>query len=302
MNVGYNPTRLVGAADLILVLESDAPWLPSQGQPPRSCKVIQCGYDPLFTRIPIRGFPSDLGLAGGIAAILSALTDALDGRIYPEKIRRRRQAVAEQRQALAAEWEIARSSGATRTPLAPAYVSRCISDAKDADAIVVNEYTLQLEQCSFEQPDCYFGSSAASGLGWGAGAALGATLALSSERQTVAVLGDGAYMFSNPVAVHHASAMHELPVLFVVMNNSTWGAVRSSTLAMYPDGSAAKANELPFTNLAPLPAFEQVCSAAGGYGERVEHPGELPAALQRALHIVKHERRQALLNVICGLE
>jgi acetolactate synthase-1/2/3 large subunit len=71
---------------------------------------------------------------------------------------------------------------------------------------------------------------------------------------------------------------------------------------MYPDASAAKMNELPFTNLAPLPAFEQVCSAAGGYGERVEHPGELPAALQRALHIVKHERRQALLNVICGLE
>jgi acetolactate synthase-1/2/3 large subunit len=301
MNVGYNPTRLVGAADLILVLESDAPWLPSQAQPPQSCKVIQCGYDPLFTRIPIRGFPSDLGLVGGIPAILSALTVALDGRIYPEKIRRRRQAVAEQRQALAAEWEAARSVGATRTPLAPAYVSRCISDAKDADAIVVNEYTLQLEQCSFEQPDCYFGSSAASGLGWGAGAALGAKLA-SPGRQTIAVLGDGAYIFSNPVAVHHASAMHELPVLFVVMNNSTWGAVRSSTLAMYPDASAAKMNELPFTNLAPLPAFEQVCSAAGGYGERVEHPGELPAALQRALHIVKHERRQALLNVICGLE
>jgi acetolactate synthase-1/2/3 large subunit len=51
-----------------------------------------------------------------------------------------------------------------------------------------------------------------------------------------------------------------------------------------------------------LPAFEQICTAAGGYGERVEDPAVLPAALQRALQAVQNERRQALLNVICGVE
>ena len=45
---------------------------------------------------------------------------------------------------------------------------------------------------------------------------------------------------------------------------------------------------------------ETVCEAAGGYGERVESPDELPAALDRALAVVRNERRQALLNVICG--
>ena len=35
------------------------------------------------------------------------------------------------------------------------------------------------------------------------------------------------------------------------------------------------------------------------YAARVEEPGELPDALQRALKAVKEERRQALLNVIC---
>jgi acetolactate synthase-1/2/3 large subunit len=48
-----------------------------------------------------------------------------------------------------------------------------------------------------------------------------------------------------------------------------------------------------------LPAFEQVCTAAGGYGERVEDPAALPVALDRALHAVIVEKRQALLNVIC---
>jgi acetolactate synthase-1/2/3 large subunit len=301
MNLGYDPTRRVGDADLIMVIESDAPWFPAQAQPAASCKVIQCGFDPLFTRIPIRGFPSDLGISGGTEAILSALTQGLMSRMDAKRIQRRRDVLAAERASLVTQWEATRVSAAQRTPLHPAWVSRCVSDAKDADAIVVNEYTLLLEHCSFEQPDCYFGSSAASGLGWGAGAALGAKLA-APERQTIAVLGDGAYLFSNPVSVHHAAAMHNLPVLFVVMNNSMWGAVRSSALAMYPEGWASKSNDLPFTSLGPLPAFEQICTAAGGYGERVEDPAVLPAALQRALQAVQNERRQALLNVICGVE
>jgi acetolactate synthase-1/2/3 large subunit len=43
-----------------------------------------------------------------------------------------------------------------------------------------------------------------------------------------------------------------------------------------------------------------VVAAHGGYGEMVENPAELPAALQRALKVVKEEKRQAVLNVICG--
>ena len=41
-------------------------------------------------------------------------------------------------------------------------------------------------------------------------------------------------------------------------------------------GEAARSNQPPFIDLDELPAFEQVCAAAGGYGERVEDPAELP--------------------------
>jgi acetolactate synthase I/II/III large subunit len=134
-------------------------------------------------------------------------------------------------------------------------------------------------------------------LGWG-GAALGAKLA-APDRLVICVLGDGSHMFGNPVAVHHASALHKLPVLFVVMNNSMWGAVRRATLGMYPEGEAARSNKPPLIDLDELPAFEQVCTSAGGYGERVEDPAALPAALERAVRAVTVEKRQALLNVIC---
>ena len=197
-----------------------------------------------------------------------------------------------------AGWRKARDEAKTMRPLNPVWVSACLAETRDPESIIVNEYTLLPEHCPSTQPGSFFGSSPAAGLGWGAGGALGVKLA-EPDRQVIAVLGDGSYLFANPVAVHHAASMHRLPVLFIVVNNAMWGAVRRATLGMYPQGEAARSNRPPFIDLEELPAFEQVCAAAGGYGERVEDPAELPAALGRALHAVNVEKRQALLNVIC---
>jgi acetolactate synthase-1/2/3 large subunit len=300
MNLGFDPARLLEKADAILVIESDVPWIPSQVAPAPDCKVIQCGLDPLYTRYPIRGFPCDVAITGSALAILSALTTGLeDGLDNQSVVDPRRRSVADERAALSAAGEATRNAAARKHPLDPVWVSHCIDRAKDPRCIVINEYTLFPEHCHFELPDLYFGSSSASGLGWGPGAALGAKLA-RPDSPVMAVVGDGAYMFSNPAAVHHASALHDLPVLFVVMNNAMWGAVERSTRAMYPDGLASRSNQPAFVQLGKLPAFEQICEAAGGYGERVEDPATLPDALDRAISVVKNERRQALLNVICG--
>jgi acetolactate synthase-1/2/3 large subunit len=51
--------------------------------------------------------------------------------------------------------------------------------------------------------------------------------------------------------------------------------------------------------LSPSPNFELTAQACGAYAARVEEPGELPDAIAKALKVVKEERRQALLNVIC---
>jgi acetolactate synthase-1/2/3 large subunit len=56
---------------------------------------------------------------------------------------------------------------------------------------------------------------------------------------------------------------------------------------------------MPLTALEPAPDYEMVCRASGGHGERVEDPAQLPEALARGLRIIKEEKRQVLLNVIC---
>jgi acetolactate synthase I/II/III large subunit len=297
-HLGYNPGAVLRDADAILVIDCDVPWTPSREAPPAECKVVHIGVDPLFSRYPIRGFTCDIAITGATRLVLPRLGAALAASADPTEIGMRRQRLAERREKQQAAWRKTREEEKDLRPISPAWVSACLAAARDPGSILVNEYTLMPEHCPATRPGSFFGSSPAAGLGWGAGAALGVKLA-EPDRQVVAVLGDGSYLFANPVAVHHAAAAHRLPVLFVVVNNAMWGAVRRATLGMYPQGEAARSNRPPFIDLEELPAFEQVCAAAGGYGERVDDPAALPGALERALHAVNTEKRQALLNVIC---
>jgi acetolactate synthase-1/2/3 large subunit len=297
-HLGYDAAPYLDDADAILVLECDVPWVPSLKAPRPACRVVHLGVDPLFSRYPIRGFPCDLAVTGAAATALPELAAALARYVADATVDNRRRRLARLRQEQRAGWQKTGGSAAGLRPIDMAWASACIARAKPEDAILVNEYTLMPEHCGSNLPGSYFGSSPASGLGWGGGAALGAKLAVP-DRLVIATLGDGSHLFGNPVALHHASAVHNLPVLFVVMNNSMWGAVRRATQGMYPQGEAMRSNKPPLIDLDELPAFEQVCAAAGGHGERVEDPAALPAALDRALHAVTVERRQALLNVIC---
>jgi acetolactate synthase-1/2/3 large subunit len=143
----------------------------------------------------------------------------------------------------------------------------------------------------------YFGTSPAGGLGWGLGAALGLKLG-RPDRRVIAVIGDGSYMFGNPTPAHFVSAANDLPFLTVILNNAMWGAVRRATLSIYPDGAAAVSNRAPLTYLEPAPEYHKIVEASGGYGEKVERASDLPAALERALHEVGVNGRQAVLNVM----
>ena len=96
----------------------------------------------------------------------------------------------------------------------------------------------------------------------------------------------------------NAAAMHNTPVLTVVLNNGGYGAVERATRAMYPQGDAVKYG-IPLVSLEPLPRYDAVMAACGGHGERVEQAEALPAALDRAIRAVREERRQALVDVSC---
>jgi len=179
-----------------------------------------------------------------------------------------------------------------------AWLSRCVGDLVDERTIVVNEYDLDPTQACFRAPGTYFNGPASSSLGWGLGAALGAKLA-APDKTVICTVGDGAYIFGAPTAAHFVARAYDVPVLFVVFNNQAWNAVKRAVRGLAPDGFAAKTGAMVLSDLEPAPDYELVCRASGGHAERVEDPAVLPGALARALKVVREDKRQALLNVIC---
>src|SRR6476469_11193075 len=103
MHLGYEPVRVVGEADVILALECDVPWLPSHAAPPEACRVIQCGLDPLYSHIPIRGFASDVTITGGVLACISALSGVLEKGVDKTLLTQRRNWLEEKRASLLAD-------------------------------------------------------------------------------------------------------------------------------------------------------------------------------------------------------
>ena len=300
--LGIDSTRVLAQADVVIVLESDVPWIPARGGPAPDAFVAHVGVDPLHQGIPVRSFPSDCTVVGQAGAFLQALHGALSARGAEAGAQARRERLLP----VAAAWRQELAQAVQRDdqaggPISKVFLSRCIDMVRPADSIVISEYSLRAEHVNFTHPGTYFLNSTAGGLGWGFPAALGAQQA-APQRTVIAVQGDGSYLFANPAACHQAAAMHQLPVLMVVFNNQHYLAVEQATLAVYPDGAARRwireRGPAPLSDLTPVPAFEMYATASGGYGERVTAREHLLPALGRALHAVQVEKRHALLNVI----
>jgi acetolactate synthase I/II/III large subunit len=223
----------------------------------------------------------------------------MQGKAKRETIEARRTRIVAAREGGKAELRANVERASRETPINPVWAAHCIGEAKDENAIVVNEYSLILRYVQFKHARTCFGPPGAGGLGVGVGSAIGAKLA-NPDKTVIAVLGDGSYMFGNPTAGHYVLSALQLPVLFIIFNNGMWEEVEGSALRVFPDGQASRANRVPVAQLGPNPHYEHLMAVYGGHGERVDRPDQLPGALQRALHAVRVEKKQALINLIVG--
>jgi len=161
--------------------------------------------------------------------------------------------------------------------------------------VVVNEYWLVRDLAGTEGHGSYFYQSPAGGLGWGVPAALGIAEA-QPTRPVVATVGDGAYVFANPAACHHAASVHGLPILIAIYNNGYWGSVESSAQQVYPDLRSLP-SPLPLSDFGKLPDFAAYATASGGYGETVSDVKALRPALERCFRAL-NSGQHALINIL----
>jgi acetolactate synthase I/II/III large subunit len=301
-HLGFNSEPYVKRADTILAIDCDVPWFPNLVSPSDSTTVIQAGIDPLYSTYPIRTFPSDINIHGESEPILAEIAGAMQA--YPERddalIRDRNETLRCEHEKLVEQWEAISLKGAHDKPLDFRWVSHVVGETLRDRAIVVNEYDNGMKENMGLEPGSYFGVSHAGYLGWGLGTALGVALA-KPDAVAVATVGDGSYIFGVPSAFHLASASLNVPILVIVYNNQSYGAVKRATLDVHAAGWAAQTNTFPLSRLEPTPDYEKICDAFGGYGEKVTEPDQVRPALDRAIHAVVKEKRQAVLNMVCAV-
>ena len=301
LHLGYNQSGTTNPsladADAILVVEADVPWYPHLQKPAPNARIIHLGVDPFFSRYPMRSYPCDVPIVATPGVALPLLAEAVRRHADRDTIARRRERVAAEHRRRHAEWEQTPARQASASTIGFAWASRCIGEIVDDSTVVVNEYPLDRRFAALTRPGSYVASPHSSGLGFGLGAALGVKLG-RPDATVIATVGDGAYFFGEPLSCLFVQRAHAVPILTVIFNNQQWEAVKSGTLAVHPTGAAKTRGSFPLSELRPSPRFEEMARTVDGYGERVEKPGELPAALKRGLAAVR-EGRPAILNVLC---
>ena len=169
--------------------------------------------------------------------------------------------------------------------------------ALDRDAIYVND----VDSGKKMDPFMSFGGNhktyVANGpnvLGWGMSAALGAKLA-QPDRQVVAVLGDGAFLFGGPQPLW-SQARYNVPVTNIVLNNFSYNNERNRIWSFDPGTQFKTGRDMTCYNGSPDVDFSQAGKAFGVDGELVKEPTQIAAALARARR-ANIEGRPYLLDV-----
>src|SRR5439155_2427416 len=105
-------------------------------------------------------------------------------------------------------------------------------------------------------------------IGWAGARAVG-DKAPAQDRQIVCSSGEGSWMFGHHQAVTWASKFHKAPVLFIISNNRGYSTGTTQVLRTYPEGYAAKLQDVTGGWFDPCPNYSGEAAASGAYGDKV---------------------------------
>lgn len=277
--------RLLGEADVVLGLgcrfeELETNW--REGfVPAPTARYIQVDIDPVEIG---RSIHADIGLVGDVRTVLGQLIAALREHTgvvstagayvaHP----RTREVVAEM---AAIEAEAEALAASDQRPIHPLRVIRAVRATFPREATVAIDvgcitqhiaggtpYFKVFEPRSLIVPSSFYG------MGFAA-AALPAARLVYPERPAVGFVGDGSFqMVMNVLPV---AAEHGLPVTWCIFNDGALGSIWD--IQQYRFNKRIVATEFQVQ-----PDFAKIAEACGCRGERVAAPGEVEAALVRAL-------------------
>ncbi|GAA5952580.1 hypothetical protein JCM3765_002212 [Sporobolomyces pararoseus] len=311
---GRNP--LVEEADVILILDSDIPWLPLFTKPSTSAQIFHLDSDPLKERMAFHAYPAQLRAKTDTTLALDQLYDYASSpsvSLPQHEIRIRRSKLELQHKSLlndlhSLEVPDAQDSDTLSAPLIVATYRRLLK-TRGLSSRVMNEsisnYPSVWNHLLPQAGEVM--SSGASSLGWALGAAIGSQMAgeVHPELQrdlTTVFVGDGSFIFGVPSASYWIARRYNTPFLTVVFNNGGWKSPKLSMLGVHPTGlgsrSTASALNVSFGPTDDFnPDYGGIAHAAGGaWSRKVRKVSELEQAFEEAIRVVVEEKRCAVLD------
>lgn len=304
LHQGFQSAPFVESADLILVLDQDVPYIPTQVMPQPGTPVVQIDVDPVKERIPLWSFPVTIPIRADSARALELLADYAGELLTVAdraRIEARRATLATRHQERIANRETTALKARGAKPIAVEWLAHCIGQLKRAapECVVIDESLTSTpflwNHLDTDEPESIYGSGGSS-LGWGLGAAVGVKLA-RPDRPVVLATGDGSFVFGEPLAALWAAQMNTAPILVVIFNNGCYNANKSPLVNAYPQGYSVRGRHFVGTDLAPAPRYDLLAPVVGAVGERVDDPNEVLPALRRGLEQVK-AGRSAIVDVV----
>ena len=266
--------RTVAAADLVVFVGTETGGMTTHfwQVPPIGCSTVHIDIDPESLG---RNYPSSIGIHGDARSVLEALAASAERLAVPSAWSASVPATVE-------TWrEEHRSSfQSDQVPIRPERLCADLSATTPDDAIVVVDtgHAGMWMGAMFDNRGGQSYIRSAGHLGWAFPAALGAKCA-APDRPVICFTGDSGFWYH--VAEIETAVRRDLDAVIVVNNNSGGNQSKRGFDRVYGGVQTERgARELwRFTDVDFAALAEQI----GALGIRVTRPGDLPAALTRAI-------------------
>lgn len=290
LHAGFDPQDYLQEADMILLLGVIAPWHPPSKRPRPGTRVVVLSENPLRSELPYWGFPTDLILTGEPESSLDHLLECLKKRVPKGNalVSRRAEMWRRRFEERKRAWQDAALMRSDIKPIDTRWAVYEVGQVLPNNAIVVEEtitHRLSIQRyLDMLKPGSFF-SGCIGGLGTGLATALGVKAA-SPQRPVICLIGDGAFNYDPVLAALGVCQEHRMPILIVLFNNLGYLSQKAGVPRFFPDGFAVKENDFIGVTITPSPDYALIARAFEGYGEKVEDPGEIRAAVERGLKAV----------------
>ncbi|KAF8518502.1 thiamine diphosphate-binding protein [Hysterangium stoloniferum] len=310
ISYGMGENAWIREADVILVLDSDVPWIPVHNRPQPDARIFHIDVDVLKRNTGIfhldaeivANADSELTLQNILLSIDSTSPDA-------DTILQRRRDISAAHKAWIYTLEEAETLPTSSSITVP-YLVSTLRKHSPPKTLFLNEAISNYIQVWAHLRPNRVGSTFTSGgssLGWGTGAAIGASLGISTFPENndsdfiALIVGDGSFLFGVPGSAYWIASRYETPFLTIVLNNGGWKSPKLSMLGMHPTGYGSKteSQNLNVTFGPESPDYSQLAVYAGGaWGKRIFKSEEVECAIKEAINVVLEEKRCAVLDII----